>query len=240
MVKPMWLYNDDYINVLKDIPDKSIDMILTDPPYSLTNLEWDKEINLQVMWEQFNRVIKDNGAIVIFAKQPFTTKLIWNNLKYYKQALVWKKQNIDNPTQAKNRFCNITEDIIVFYKKPPVFNPQGVIKIDKKVKQGRGKSLAQVQDRPSEVVQQYTNYPRNILEYNFDYPRIHPTQKPVALIELLIKSYTNKKDTVLDPFMGAGSTGVACKHLDREFIGIELDPDYYNMAEQRIGADNNA
>lgn len=236
----MWLYNDDYINILKDIPDKSIDMILTDPPYSLTNLEWDKEINLQVMWEEFNRVIKDNGAIVIFAKQPFTTKLIWNNLKYYKQILVWKKQNIDNPTQAKNRFCNITEDIVVFYKKPPVFNPQGIIRIDKPVKQGRGKSLAQVQDRPSDVIQQYTNYPRNILEYNFDYPRIHPTQKPVALLELLIKSYTNKKDTVLDPFMGAGSTGVACKHLDREFIGIELDTDYYNMAEQRIGVDTNA
>ena len=236
----MWLYNDDYVNILKDIPDKSIDMILTDPPYSLTNLEWDKEINLQVMWEEFNRVIKDNGAIVIFAKQPFTTKLIWNNLKYYKQILVWKKQNIDNPTQAKNRFCNITEDIVVFYKKPPVFNPQGIIRIDKPVKQGRGKSLAQVQDRPSDVIQQYTNYPRNILEYNFDYPRIHPTQKPVALLELLIKSYTNKKDTVLDPFMGAGSTGVACKHLDREFIGIELDTDYYNMAEQRIGVDTNA
>lgn len=234
----MWLYNDDYINVLKDIPDKSIDMILTDPPYSLTNLEWDKEIDLQTMWEEFNRVIKDNGAIVIFGKQPFTTKLIWHNLKHFKQILVWKKQNIDNPTQAKNRFCNITEDIVVFYKKPPVFNPQGVIRIDKPVKQGRGKSLAQVQDRPADVVQQFTNYPRNILEYNFDYPRIHPTQKPVALLELLVKSYTNKKDTVLDPFMGCGSAGVACKNLDREYIGIELDADYYNMAKQRLGVDD--
>lgn len=228
------LINKDYLEALKDIPDKSIDMILTDPPYALTKLDWDKQINLDLMWKEFNRVIKDNGAIVIFAKQPFTTKLIWHNIENFKQALIWKKQNIDNPTQAKKRFCNITEDIIVFYKKPPTFNPQGVIRIDLPVKQGRGKSLAQIQDRPENVIQQYTNYPRNILEYNFDYPRIHPTQKPVALLELLIKSYTNENEVVLDPFMGSGSTGVACKNNNRKFIGIELDPNIFKLAKDRL------
>lgn len=228
------LHNGDYLDIIKTIPDRSVDMILTDPPYSLTNLPWDKEINLTEMWKEFNRVIKDNGAIVVFAKQPFTTKLIWNNIKNYKQILIWKKQNIDNPTQAKKRFCNITEDIVVFYKKPPKFNPQGIIRIDKSVKQGRGKSLAQAQDRPENVIQQYTNYPRNVLEYNFDYPRIHPTQKPVALLELLIRSYTDEGQLILDPFMGSGSTGVAAKHTSRNFIGIELDLDSYKLASNRL------
>jgi len=229
------IINGNCFDELKKLPDKSIDMILTDPPYSLTNLEWDKEINLDLMWKEFNRVIKDNGAILVFGKQPFTTKLIYKNIKYFKQALVWKKQNIDNPTQAKKRFCNITEDIIVFYKKPPEYHPQGVIRIDKPVKQGRGKSLAQVQERPENVIQQYTNYPRNILEYNFDYPRVHPTQKPVALLELLINSYSNNGDIILDPFMGSGSTGIAAKKLKRKFIGIELDEETFNLAKERIG-----
>lgn len=229
------IYNSDYIEVLKTIPDKSIDMILTDPPYSLTALPWDKEIDLDLMWREFNRVIKDNGAIVVFCKQPFTTKLIYKNIRNFKQTLVWKKQNIDNPTQAKKRFCNITEDIAVFYKEPPTYNPQGIIPLNKKVRQGRGKSLAQIQDRPEEVVQQYTNYPRNILEYNFDYPRIHPTQKPVALLELLINSYSNIGETILDPFMGSGSTGVASKKLERNFIGVELDKETFNLAKSRIG-----
>lgn len=228
------LHNADYLEILKQLPDKSVDMILTDPPYSMTALPWDKAINLDTMWKEFNRVIKDNGVIAVFGKQPFTTKLIWNNIKNFKQILVWKKQNIDNPTQAKKRFCNITEDISIFYKKPPKFNPQGIIKINKPVKQGRGKSLAQNQERPENVIQQYTNYPRNILEYNFDYPRIHPTQKPVALLELLIKSYTKKGDLVVDPFMGSGSTGVAAKHLDRNFIGVELDVDSFNLATNRL------
>ena len=233
------LYNGDYLEKIKEIPDKSIDMILTDPPYSITNLPWDKAIDLDKMWLEFNRVIKDNGAIVVFGKQPFTTKLIYKNIKYFRQSLIWKKSNIDNPTQAKKRFCNITEDIVVFYKKPPKYNPQGIIKIDKPVKQGRGKSLAQIQERPSDVIQEYTNYPRNILEYNFDYPRIHPTQKPVKLLELLIKSYTNKGDIVFDPFMGSGSTGVACIKNNRNFIGVELDKDTYNLAESRMwGIDN--
>lgn len=231
------LFNEDYLEVLKRIPDKSIDMILTDPPYSLTLLPWDKEIDLPVMWKEFNRIIKDNGAIVVFGKQPFTTKLIYNNLRNFKQALIWKKQNIDNPTQAKKRFCNITEDIIVFYKNPPEFHPQGIVRIDKPVKQGRGKSLAQHQERPEDVIQQYTNYPRNILEYNFDYPRIHPTQKPVALLEELIKSYTNEGERVLDPFMGSGSTGMAAKKLGRSFIGVELDSTTFKLAKERIEPD---
>lgn len=224
----------DCFKLMKEIPDKSIDMILTDPPYSLTNIPWDKEIDLDLMWKEFNRIIKDHGAIVIFGKQPFTTKLIYKNIKHFKQVLVWKKPNIDNPTQAKRRFCNITEDIVVFYKKPPVFHPQGIIKIDKPVVQGRGKSLSMVQERPKNVIQEYTNYPRNILEYKFDNPRLHITQKPVALLEELILSYTDEKQIVFDPFMGSGSTGVAALKNNRRFLGIEKDENFYKLAEDRL------
>lgn len=224
----------DCLNIMKNIPDKSIDMILCDLPYGTTNCNWDTLISFDELWKQYERIIKDTGAIVLFGKQPFTSKLISSNIKNFKYNLIWKKDNHDNPLMAKKRFLNITEDICIFYKKQCCYNPQGIIRVDKITKQGRGESLSQKNKRNTEYVQTYTNYPKNILEFKRDLPNIHPTQKPVALLEYLIKTYTNENDVVLDNCMGSGSTGVACVNTNRSFIGIELDENYFNIAKERI------
>ena len=232
----MKLLQGDCLELMKDIPDKSVDLILCDLPYGTTHCKWDTVIPFDKLWAQYNRVIKDNGAIVLFGKQPFTSQLINSNLKNYKYNLIWKKNNHDNPLQAKRRFLNITEDIVVFYKKQCCYNPQGLVKVDKITRQGRGQSMAYVgRDRADEYKQEYTNYPRNILEFARDAKNVHPTQKPVALLEYLIKTYTNEGDTVLDNCMGSGSTGVACKNTNREFIGMELNEKYFKIACDRIG-----
>lgn len=228
------LYNGDCLEVMKQIPDNSIDMILCDLPYGTTACKWDTIIPFEPLWEQYNRITKQSSSIVLFSKQPFTTKLINSNLSDYKYSLVWKKDNHDNPLMAKKRFLNITEDINIFYRKQCVYNPQGIIKVNKVTKQGRGESLSQKNSRKSEYLQEYTNYPRNILDFKRDLPNIHPTQKPVALLEYLIKTYTNENDLVLDNTMGSGSTGVACVNTNRRFIGIELDKKYYDIAKNRM------
>jgi site-specific DNA-methyltransferase (adenine-specific) len=228
------LYKGDCLELMKDIPNKSVDMILCDLPYGTTACKWDTIIPFEPLWEQYNRIIKDNGAIVLFSKQPFTTELIHSNLKNFKYSLVWKKDNHDNPLMAKKRFLNITEDINIFYKKQCIYNPQGIIKINKITKQGRGESLSQKNTRKMEYLQEYTNYPRNILEFKRDLPNIHPTQKPVELLEYLIKTYTNENELVLDNCMGSGSCGVAAINTGRNFIGIELDEKYFEIAKKRI------
>lgn len=232
------LYNQDCMEVLPQLEDKSIDMILCDLPYGTTWCKWDVIIPFEDLWKQYKRVIKDNGVIVLFCKQPFTTELIHSNLKMFKYNLIWKKDNHDNPMQAKRRFLNITEDIAVFYNKQCTYNPQGIIRVDKITRQGRGRSLSQIQDRDGEYKQEFTNYPKNILSFNRDKNNLHPTQKPVALLEYLIKTYTNEGDTVLDNCMGVGSTGVACVNTNRNFIGIEIDKKYFDIAEQRISQQN--
>ena len=224
----------DCLELMKNIPDKSIDMILCDLPYGTTACKWDTIIPFEPLWKQYERIIKDNGAIVLFAKQPFAAKLINSNIIFFKYCLIWEKDNHDNPLMAKKRFLNITEDICIFYKKQCKYHPQGIIKVNKITKQGRGESLSQKNKRQSEYKQEYTNYPKNILKFKRDLPNIHPTQKPVALLEYLIKTYTNEEDLVLDNCMGSGSTGVACKHLNRDFIGIELDEKYFEIAKKRI------
>lgn len=228
------LINDDCLNAMKHIPDNSIDMILCDLPYGTTACRWDTIIPFESLWKEYKRIIKNNGAIVLFSKQPFTTELIHSNLKDFKYTLVWEKDNHDNPLMAKKRFLNVTEDINIFYKKQCTYNPQGIIKINKLTKQGRGESLSQKNKRKTEYLQEYTNYPKNILKFKRDLPNIHPTQKPVALLEYLIKTYTNEGDLVLDNCMGSGSTGVACINTKRNFIGIELDEKYFKIAKDRI------
>ena len=228
------LRQGDCLELMKDIPSGSVDLILCDLPYGTTACKWDTIVPFDELWEQYNRLIKDNGAIVLFSKQPFTTELIHSNLKNFKYSLVWKKDNHDNPLMAKKRFLNITEDINIFYKKQCIYNPQGIIKVNKITKQGRGESLSQKNTRKMEYLQEYTNYPRNILDFKRDLPNIHPTQKPVALLEYLIKTYTNENETVLDNCMGSGSTGVACVNTNRNFIGIELDEKYFKIAKERI------
>jgi site-specific DNA-methyltransferase (adenine-specific) len=225
----------DCLEVMKDIPDKSVDMILCDLPYGTTACKWDTIIPFGPLWEQYERIIKDNGAIVLFSKQPFTTTLIQSNIKNYKYSLVWRKDNHDNPMQAKRRFLNVTEDINVFYKKQCIYNPQGIIEVNKTTKQGNSNSLVDNKaNRPKEYKQQYTNYPRNILEFKRDLPNVHPTQKPVLLLEYLIETYTNKDGIILDNTAGSGSTGVAAINTGRNYILIEKEKEYIDVINKRI------
>ena len=225
---------------MKNIPDGSIDMILCDLPYGTTDCKWDSIIPFDPLWEQYKRIVKPNGAVVLFAAQPFTTKLIYSNIKQYRYNWYWKKNNKTGGQFAKVQPMRCIEDICVFYQQKPTYNPQGLVKLGKpKYKKKQEPSIYRFRDGGS--VQRYKNYPVHLLEYTGcgfgDEKRLHPTQKPVALLEYLIKTYTNPRETVLDNCMGSGSTGVACVNTGRKFIGIEQDDKYFEIAKQRI---NNA
>lgn len=236
------LMQGDCLERMKEIPSGSVDMILTDPPYGTTVCKWDSIIPLEPMWQQLKRIIKPNGAIVMTASQPFTSVLIGSNLNMFKYSLVWQKSKISHFAQAPYRFLTEHEDIVVFSdggtsknaKIRMTYNPQGLIDCNKVCK---GKSHSD--HRPSrntqaDYLQTKTGYPKSILKFKSDSAKDHPTQKPVALMEYLIKTYTNENETVLDFTMGSGSTGVAAKNLNRNFIGIELDEGYFNIAKERI------
>lgn len=235
----MQLLQGDCLELMKDLPDKSVDIILCDLPYGTTACKWDTIIPFEPLWEQYERVIKDNGAIVLTASQPFTTKLINSNMGKFKYTLVWDKVGISNPMLAKKQFLRTHEDVCVFYNKQPVYNPQ----MEQGVKWSRGgkkthetETLGGVKLINNGSDKTNLKYPKSILRFsNADKTKnIHPTQKPVALFEYLIKTYTNEGDTVLDNCMGSGTTGVACKNLNREFIGMELDEGYFDIAKERI------
>lgn len=223
-------------------PDASIDMILCDLPYGTTACRWDTIIPFDLLWEQYERVIKDNGAILLFASQPFTTALINSNLKRYRYNWYWKKNNKTGFTFARYQPMRCIEDICVFYKKAPVYNPQGLITLENsKVRQKKYTDRDRIYKHNTllkQFQQKYTNYPVNFLEFDNEAVsnknRFHPTQKPVKLLEYLIKTYTNTGDVVLDNCMGSGSTGVACVNTGRRFIGMELDDGYYEIARKRI------
>lgn len=228
------LHHGNCLEIMKDIPEKSIDLILCDLPYGATACKWDSVIAYKPLWEQYERVIKDNGAVVLFAIQPFTTKLIQSNFKYFRYCWYWKKSNVTGGQFAKVQPMRCIEDICVFYKKMPVYNPQGLIKLEKP-KINKPNTKAKVYEwRANSSKQEYTNYPKHLLEFSKDKKRLHPTQKPVALLEYLIKTYSNEGDTVLDNCMGSGSTGEACKNTNRKFIGIELEKKYFKIAEERL------
>jgi len=186
------------------------------------------------MWERLNKLIKPNGAIVLFGKEPLTSFLRISNVKNFKQSLIWNKVNADNPMQAKRRHLNTTEDICVFYKKQCTYNPQGLIATKKEKSSKQGELVNNNIKDNKKYIQKYTNYPKNIIKFNIEKKYIHPTQKPVALMEYLVETYTNENEVVLDFTMGSGSTGVACVNTGRKFIGIELDEKYYNIAVKRI------
>jgi len=229
------VYHGDCLEVMKDIPDGSVDMILCDLPYGTTSCKWDTIIPFEPLWEQYERVIKDNGAIVLTSKEPFTSVLRSSNLPIFKQPLIWEKENADNPMQAKRRHMNIIEDVSVFYKKQCTYNPQGLIEVNQITRQGRSNTLVDSRgSRKSEYKQQYTNYPRNILKFQRDGNHVHPTQKPVSLFEYLIKTYTNEGETVLDNCIGSGTTAVAAINTGRNFIGIEKESEYCEIANGRI------
>ena len=232
----------DCLELMKDIPDGSIDMILCDLPYGTTACKWDTLIPFEPLWEQYNRIIKDNGAIVLFGSEPFSTLLRYSNLKMYKYDWIWDKVSGLGFFDCEFRPLKSHEIISVFSKggcsngsKPPMkYNPQGVIRRQVK-KNSKKKSDLFHSNTDKEFVSKGSNYPKSILTMSKDKSKsVHPTQKPVALLEYLIKTYTNEGDVVLDNCMGSGSTGVACVNTGRKFIGIELDKGYFDIAQKRI------
>lgn len=220
------------------IPDKSIDMILCDLPYGVTTRnKWDEVIPFEPLWKQYERIIKDNGAIILTAIQPFASKLVLSNLKLFRYEWIWQKSYITGVLNAKRQPVRNHEQILVFYKKQPTYNPQGVVKVDKITRQGKSSSTNYGQrSNSTEYHQENGNYPRSIqfISSKGEGKRLHPTQKPVKLFEYLIKTYTNEGDIVLDNCMGSGTTAIACINTNRNYIGFELDNTYYNIAKERI------
>ncbi len=233
-------YNEDCLEGMKRIPDKSVDMILCDLPYGTTACKWDTIIPFEPLWEQYERVIRDNGAIVLTASQPFTSALIMSNIEMYHHCWVWNKRFAGNYAQAKRQPQRIHEDIIVFGNVPKYY-PQ-MTKRDVPIKKGKNKGAEMYGGISGLGREDYCNkvydekYPETILCYSSrDEKRgLHPTQKPVALFEYLIRTYTNENETVLDNCMGSGTTAIACINTNRNFIGFELDPTYCALANQRI------
>jgi DNA modification methylase len=244
----MKLYKGDCLEVMKQIPNGSIDAIITDPPYGVTSCKWDSVIPFELMWAQLNRIIKPNGAIVLFGSEPFSSALRMSNVNNYKYDWKWKK-NISSGFQlAKIQPRRAIEDIIIFYKSQPTYNPEFIkseIK-DRKIingkKNGGGRSnniknehRLGAKARPN--IMKNVVSPHNLLNFNVakrSGKRLHPTQKPILLMEYLIKTYTNENETVLDFTMGSGSTGLACVNTNRHFIGIEMDDEYFDIATKRI------
>jgi site-specific DNA-methyltransferase (adenine-specific) len=222
---------------MKEIPDGSVDMVLTDPPYGTTACKWDTVIDLPLMWEQLKRITKPDGAIVMTASQPFTSALVMSNPKMFKYCWVWDKRAAGNHGLAKHQPMKVHEDVVVFSQNTHLYLPimtKG--KSRKKGGYGLGNSIATgMKEISPRLCDDY--YPKSILEITNAgrSGKVHPTQKPVALMEYLIRTYTHEGDTVLDFTMGSGTTGVAAKNLGRKFIGIELDQGYFDIAVKRIG-----
>ena len=230
------LLQGDCLELMKDIPDGSIDMILADLPYGTTACKWDTIIPFEPLWEQYERIIKDNGAIVLTASQPFTSALVMSNPKMFRHEWTWDKKLAANFMGARYSPLKVTEDVLVFGKKRVNYMPI--------MRKGKGRYKGGHKARESIYGKQEANkgvwsdeyFPKSIIEISNASRRnkLHPTQKPVALMEYLIKTYTNEGDTVLDNVMGSGTTGVACKNLNRNFIGMELDEEYFKIAKERI------
>jgi site-specific DNA-methyltransferase (adenine-specific) len=230
------LMQGDCLELMKGIADKSVDMILCDLPYGVTaRNKWDCVIPFEKLWEQYERVVKERGAIVLTATQPFTTDLIQSNRKWFKYSLVWSKSQVTGFLNAKKQPLRSHEDILVFYQKQPTYNPKMVIgKRVLKSTGGDSTNYGKFTYKPH-YSEQY--YPKSIIEIpQKRFKGGHPTQKPVELMEYLVKTYTNEGETVLDNCMGSGSTGVAAVNCNRNFIGIELDKTYFNIAKERIYA----
>jgi DNA modification methylase len=244
MLKINEIYNQDCLEGMKYIDDKSIDMILCDLPYGTTQCKWDIIIPFDKLWEQYERIIKYNGAIVLFGSEPFTSLLICSNVKHFKYNWIWQKNKCTGFLNAKKQPLNDHETISVFYKKQVIYNPQ-MTNADKIYKRGlvvRDKELGiQQSDNYGEQksfiqVDNGLRYPKRIQYFNNNFTReqLHPTQKPVELCEYLIKTYSNENDLILDNCMGSGTTAIAAINTNRNYIGFELDNKYYEIALKRI------
>ena len=234
------IFNEDCLIGMQRIPDKSIDCIICDLPYGTTACKWDSIIPLEPLWQQYKRIIKDNGAIVLTASQPFTTKLISSNYEMFHHEIIWNKRFAANYAQAKTHPQKIHESVLVFGIKPKYY-PQMILR-DKPIKKGKNSGAEMYGGvsglgRADYVGKVYTHkYPETIIEYSSRAEKrgLHPTQKPVALFEYLIKTYTNEGDMVLDNTMGSGTTNLACLNLNRRSIGIEKETPYYDIAIKRL------
>lgn len=231
------LMQGDCLERMKEIPDGSVDMVLTDPPYGTTACKWDTVIDLPSMWVELKRIIKPSGAIVMTAGQPFSSALVMSNPAWFAYEWVWVKTKITGVLNAKRMPVRKHEQVLVFCdrKSTGTYNAQGVIPCDI-VREDKVSHSSDNYGKRGGVKykQSFTNWPRDVLEIKSEGNTVHPTQKPVALMEYLIKTYTNEDEKVLDFTMGSGTTGVACVNTGRHFIGIELGPDYYAIAERRI------
>lgn len=233
------LYNGNCLDIMKSIPDKSIDMILCDLPYGTTQNNWDSIIPLDELWTQYERIIKDDGCIALFAQSPFDKVLAISNLRIFRYEWIIEKTKGTGHLNAKKMPMKAHENVLIFYKKLPIYNPQmttghkPVHSYTKHTSDGScyGETKTGISGGGSTK-----RYPRDVLKFSWDTQKssLHPTQKPVSLCEYMIKTYTNENDTVLDNCMGSGTTGVACKNLNRNFIGIELNNEYFRIAKERI------
>jgi len=227
------LMQGDCLELMKSIPDASVDMILCDLPYGTTQNKWDSVIPLDLLWAQYKRIIKDGGAIVLHAGQPFSSVLTCSNLEQFKYQWTWVKTKITGVLNAKKMPVRKHEQVLVFAPSKTIYNAQGLISKGTVTKQG-GNSENYGERNASEYLQEWTNWPRDVLEIPSQGKTVHPTQKPVPLAEYLIRTYTNEGMTVLDNCMGSGTTGVACVNTGRNFIGIEMDEKYFQIAKDRI------
>jgi len=228
----------DCLEVMPTLPDKSIDMILCDLPYGTTACKWDTVIPFEPLWREYKRLIKDKGAIVLTASQPFTSALVMSNPDMFRYCWVWDKRRPSNPMLAKTQCLKTHEDICVFYTRLGIYNPQGVFKTDgkprggvkpSKTKLGFGKGVKH------DYKQTESGYPKSIITFGTDNTKnVHPTQKPVALFEYLIKTYTNEGETVLDNCAGSGTTAIACLNTNRNYILIEKEQEYIDIINKRI------
>lgn len=222
----------DCLEVMKDIPDGSIDMILCDLPYGTTRNKWDSIIPLDELWTQYERIIKERGAIVLTAQTPFDKVLGASNLGLLRYEWIWHKSVATGHLNAKKMPLKEHENVLVFYKRLPTYNPQGIMPYGKVTTRGVGSS--NYGDYLSGTLQEFTNYPRSIQMFNSEGGKFHPTQKPVTLFEYLIRTYTNEGETVLDNCIGSGTTAVAAINTGRNYIGIEQDAEYCVIARQRV------
>ena len=249
------LWQGDCLELMKDIPDKSVDCIITDLPYGVLNKankgsKWDSVIPFDDLWNQYKRIIKDNGAIVLFGSGMFTANLMKSNEKMWRYNLVWKKgERTSGFLNANRQPLRNHEDICVFYKKQPTYNPQFETGFKPTHKRGKISGELGKGAETNNCYGKFTTmenrdygdkrFPKSVLNFDREHPPIHNTQKPVALCEWLIKTYTNEGDLILDSCMGSGTCGVAAKKLGRKFIGIELEPQYFEIAKERIENINN-
>lgn len=246
-MKQCELYNKDCLEAMKEIPDNHIDMVFCDLPYGTTRNSWDTIIPFEELWESYNRIVKENGAIVLTSQQPFTSKLIMSNLSNFRYEWIWEKNKSTGHLNAKKMPMKSHENICIFYKKLPTYNPQkttghkpfGAVKPKKNIERPtKLRNYGHVKQSFGNDGTTTDRYPRSVQKFpviNNDNPeKWHPTQKPNKLIEYFIKTYSNENDTVLDNCMGSGSTGIACLKTNRKFIGIELDDEYFKLSKKWI------